>query len=55
MVQAGIDQETAEEMMRLKLRFAFGQIRPSEKLLEGKIIAEVRRKSVMELKYHVWQ
>ena len=40
MVQAGIDQETAEEMMRLKLRFAFGQIRPSEKLLEGKIIAD---------------
>ena len=37
MLQAGIDQETAEEMMRLKLRFAFGQIRPSEKLLEGKI------------------
>ena len=40
MVQVGIDQETAEEMMRLKLRFAFGQIRPSEKLLEGKIIAD---------------
>ncbi|MDP6247177.1 MAG: cyclic nucleotide-binding domain-containing protein [SAR324 cluster bacterium] len=39
-IDAGIDSEKAEEMMRLKLRFAFGHIHPSEKLLEAKIVDE---------------
>ena len=36
MVVAGIETEKAAELMRLKLSFAFGQIHPSEDLLEGR-------------------
>ena len=34
-LNTGIHEEEAEEMMRLKLRFAFGTIHPSENLLEA--------------------
>jgi hemerythrin len=33
-MEAGISAEQAEEMMRLKLKFAFGSIRPSDSLLD---------------------
>ncbi len=36
--KAGIDQEQAHEMMRLKLKFAFGKIRGAEELLDTRII-----------------
>ena len=39
-IAAGIDLKKAEEMMRLKLRFAFGHIHPSEELLEAIIVDE---------------
>ncbi|MBF0108157.1 MAG: bacteriohemerythrin [Magnetococcales bacterium] len=41
--QAGIDEETAREMMRLKTRFAFGQIKPSHMLLDSCILDRGRR------------
>ena len=37
-MEAGIEKNHAEELMRLKLWFAFGNIQPSENLLEPKII-----------------
>ena len=37
-VQAGIPKEKAEEMMRMKLKFAFGQIRKTEELLDSRIV-----------------
>ncbi|MEG3637822.1 bacteriohemerythrin [Magnetococcus sp. PR-3] len=37
-MKTGIDAQTADEMMRLKLRFAFGAIRPSSDLLESRIV-----------------
>ncbi|MDG2197604.1 MAG: cyclic nucleotide-binding domain-containing protein [SAR324 cluster bacterium] len=43
---AGISPDVADEMMRMKLRFAFGNIRPTEDLLEDCIVrdqaAEIR-------------
>jgi hemerythrin len=37
-MEVGIDEEAAEEMMRLKLKFAFGNIRKTEELLDSKIV-----------------
>jgi len=37
-VQAGIDEQTAAEMIKLKLRFAFGRIKPSSELLDTRAI-----------------
>ncbi|MGA1600585.1 MAG: MBL fold metallo-hydrolase, partial [bacterium] len=37
-METGISRALAEEMMRMKLRFAFGAIHPSEQLLEGKVV-----------------
>ncbi len=34
----GIDPETAHEMMRLKLKFAFGKISPADQLLDTRIV-----------------
>lgn len=35
MLQVGLGAETAEELMRLKLKFAFGNIHPSDNLLDS--------------------
>ncbi|HIL15726.1 MAG TPA: cyclic nucleotide-binding domain-containing protein [Deltaproteobacteria bacterium] len=37
-LETGLSEEQAEEMMRLKLRFAFGTIHPTEDLLEARIV-----------------
>ena len=37
-LDTGLSEEQAEEMMRLKLRFAFGTIHPTEDLLEARIV-----------------
>jgi hemerythrin len=37
-IQAGVSPEQANEMMRLKLRFAFGRIRPSSDFIETRIV-----------------
>ena len=37
-IAAGIRKETAHEMMRLKLKFAFGRISPPEDLLDTRIV-----------------
>jgi hemerythrin len=37
---AGIAPDVADEMMRLKLRFAFGSIRPTEDLLEDCVVRD---------------
>ncbi len=37
-LDAGIPQKQAEEMMRIKLHFAFGAVRPSSDLLEARIV-----------------
>ena len=37
-LKTGLSEEQAEEMMRLKLRFAFGTIHPTEDLLEARIV-----------------
>ena len=39
MLAAGVDPETAAEWMRIKLRFAFGFIRPSRELLDTRVVA----------------
>lgn len=39
-LDTGIPEEQAEEMMRLKLRFAFGTIHPTEDLLEARIVGD---------------
>jgi len=61
---ANIDKETAHEMMRLKLKFAFGSIRPAEELLDTRIVGsepvEIRngvfirrvRLNMFEFQYH---
>ncbi|MBF0173717.1 MAG: bacteriohemerythrin [Magnetococcales bacterium] len=41
--QAGIDPEMAFEMMRLKKRFAFGQIKPSHMLLDSCILGRGKK------------
>lgn len=38
MVEAGLSPDAAREMMRLKLKFAFGSIRQSEELLDAVIV-----------------
>ncbi|MBF0422160.1 MAG: bacteriohemerythrin [Magnetococcales bacterium] len=59
----GVDSATADEMMRLKLKFAFGAIRPTQDLLDSCIVGDgdveirdgvmIRRKetNVFELEY----
>ncbi|MBF0354770.1 MAG: bacteriohemerythrin [Alphaproteobacteria bacterium] len=37
-MQTGVAEAEAEEMMRLKLKFAFGRIQPTEELLEWRMI-----------------
>jgi len=37
-IQAGIDEQTAADMMKLKLRFAFGRIKPSSELLDTRAV-----------------
>ena len=37
-IGTGIDPETAHEMMRLKLKFAFGKISPPDELLDTRIV-----------------
>ena len=39
-LSTGISEEEAKEMMRLKLRFAFGMIHPTEDLLEARIVGD---------------
>jgi hemerythrin len=39
-IEAGIKPEKAHDMMRMKLKFAFGKIQPTEELLNSKIIRE---------------
>ncbi len=39
-LEAGVDENLADEMMRLKMKFAFGNIRPTEELLESRIIED---------------
>ncbi|MDP6776877.1 MAG: hemerythrin domain-containing protein, partial [Candidatus Latescibacteria bacterium] len=38
MMQAGIDEGDARDLMRLKLKFAFGSIRPTADLLDSRIV-----------------
>ncbi len=38
-MEAGVDEQTAEEMMRLKLKFAFGNIRQTKELLDSKLVS----------------
>ena len=40
MIAAGIDPETAREMMRLKLKFAFGRISPADEMLDSRIVED---------------
>ena len=39
-LEAGVDEETADELMAMKLRFAFGAIRKTEELLDSRILSE---------------
>ena len=39
-IQAGVPPEQAAEMMRLKLRFAFGRIRPTRDFLDTRIVGD---------------
>jgi hemerythrin len=39
-IQAGISEEQATEMMRLKLKFAFGYIRPSSDFIDTHVVGE---------------
>ncbi|MBF0131393.1 MAG: bacteriohemerythrin [Magnetococcales bacterium] len=41
--QGGVDEETAKQMMRLKKRFAFGQIKPSSLLLDSCVLGMEKR------------
>ncbi|MDK9722100.1 MAG: bacteriohemerythrin [Rhodospirillales bacterium] len=49
-MQAGMGAEQAEAMMRLKLKFAFGRIRPTEDFLEWRMLDE----EAVELASDVW-
>ena len=40
MVKAGIPEDLAREMMRLKLRFAFDRIRKTDEILDTRIVGE---------------
>ncbi|MBF0415874.1 MAG: bacteriohemerythrin [Magnetococcales bacterium] len=42
-LEAGVDPDTAREMLRLKKRFAFGQIKPSNLLLDTCILGREKR------------
>lgn len=42
MTAAGLSRAAAREMMRLKLKFAFGRIRPSEELLDAVVVGNDR-------------
>ncbi|MFY9326984.1 MAG: bacteriohemerythrin [Georgfuchsia sp.] len=44
-IEAGIPAEQAEEMMRLKLKFAFGRIQPTRNFLDTRIVGD----SVVEI------
>ncbi len=37
-LETGVDEATADELMAMKLRFAFGSIRPTEDLLDTRVI-----------------
>jgi hemerythrin len=39
-IQAGVSMERATEMMRLKLKFAFGRIRPTSDFLDTRIVGD---------------
>ncbi|MBT6727485.1 MAG: cyclic nucleotide-binding domain-containing protein [Deltaproteobacteria bacterium] len=57
---AGISPDVADEMMRMKLRFAFGNIRPTEDLLEDCIVrdqaAEIRNGVlVLRLGFNIYE
>lgn len=51
-IESGIDPEQAHQMMRLKLKFAFGEIRPTEDLLDGLVVGsqptEIRNGVIIE-------
>ncbi len=49
-VSTGISPEQAHEMMRLKLKFAFGRISPAEELLDTRIVEN----SPAEIRNGVW-
>ena len=38
MISAGLSPESAKEMMRLKLKFAYGAIRPTKELLDFRVV-----------------
>jgi hemerythrin len=42
MIQAGASEDKATEMMRLKLKFAFGSIRPTSDFMDTRIVAAER-------------
>lgn len=39
-IQAGISEEQATEMMRLKLKFAFGRIRPTSDFIDTRVVGD---------------
>ena len=39
-IQAGVSEEQAAEMMRLKLKFAFGRIRPTSDFIDTRIVGD---------------
>jgi len=39
-MQAGVDEKQAGEMMRLKLKFAFGKIKPTHDFIDARILAD---------------
>ncbi|MGE0083517.1 MAG: cyclic nucleotide-binding domain-containing protein [Desulfococcaceae bacterium] len=49
-MNTGISQEQAHEMMRLKLKFAFGRISPAEELLDTRIVENMP----VEIRNSVW-
>lgn len=42
MIEAGVDEATAKELMRMKLRFAFGKIRDPDELLDSIVVNDKR-------------
>ncbi|WP_375562154.1 cyclic nucleotide-binding domain-containing protein [Bernardetia sp. OM2101] len=45
---AGVTGETAEQMMRIKLNFAFGKINPTDAILDKRVIEEAENKDEVE-------
>jgi hemerythrin len=39
-VQAGVDEKSAGELMRLKLKFAFGSIKPTRDFIDARVLAD---------------